>query len=132
MQGQSRNRYNLFLSFVFLSCLFCLIAGGSCLWLPRRNFLWISGPFLTSFSGDDGAKFSRKLKLDGPRKLPGLTSVEKHARRRKGHEAQLSSCDALRSRRTFGVLLRTWRKNLRLRRSRPASERVRNIRSMLG
>jgi hypothetical protein len=38
---------------------------------PRRNFRWISGPFLTSFSGDDGAKFSKKLKLDGPRKLPG-------------------------------------------------------------
>ena len=89
--------------------------------LPGRNFRWISGPLLTFFSGDGGAKFSKKLKLDVRRKLPGLTAVGKHARTRKGHEAQLSLGCALRSRRTFGVLLRIWRRNLRLRRSRAGS-----------
>ena len=89
--------------------------------LPVRNFRWISGPLLTSFSGDGGAKFSKKLKLDVRRKLPALTAVGKHARTRKGHEAQLSLGGALRSRRTFGVLLRIWRRNLRLRRSRAGS-----------
>ena len=69
--------------------------------LPGRNFRWISGPLLTFFSGDGGAKFSKKLKLDVRRKLPGLTAVGKHARTRKGHEAQLSLGCALRSRRTL-------------------------------
>ena len=48
-------------------------------------------------------------------------AIGKHARRREGHEAQLSAGDALRGRGTFGVLLRIWPRNLRLRPSRVGS-----------
>jgi hypothetical protein len=94
MQGQSRNRYYLFLSFVFF--LVCLVfdCWGHAYDYPGEIY-WISEPLLTSFSGDGWAKFSKKLKPDVPRTLPGLAAVGKRARARKGHEAQLSSGDAL-------------------------------------
>jgi peptidoglycan/LPS O-acetylase OafA/YrhL len=79
----------------FLSCLSgFLIAGGHAYGYPGEIY-WISEPLHTSFSGDGWAKFSKKLKPDVPRTLPGLTAVGKPARARKGHEAQLSSGDAL-------------------------------------
>jgi hypothetical protein len=75
--------------------LFFLVLGFDCWGLMLTATQEKFSLFLTSFSGDGWAKFSKKLKPDVPRTLPGLTAFGKHERARKGGGAQLSSADAL-------------------------------------